>query len=246
MTEPEPEREELKPERAMNNDRILGIENRTENSKTVQHFHGLTRKGKVSLVRGLLGNQEIGDDLDIKINLFWYGFRDYIAQCNEEEKPTKEQVGKIYGDIFGDLQNHVSGFQAQEHPRSFAGLQPHNYSSAEDFFQELFENLGHTEIDIVIQCGKQLLLGEAKSESSLNTDSRYVLVHQLIRQHVMATVLAQVAGADLEIFHFLVGDADRVQSLRNTVQVKFMIHKGWLKPENVLSWEQVAKLTSGG
>ena len=232
----------------MSNDRILGIENRTENWKTVQHFHGLTRKEKVGLVRGLLGNQEIGDDVDIKINLFWYGFRDYIAKCKDEGKPlpTKEQAGKIYGDLFGDLRNDVSDFQAPEHPRSFTGLQPHNYCSAEDYFQELFENLGHTEIDIVIQCGKQLILGEAKSESPLDANSRYVLVHQLIRQHVMARTLVQVIGADLEIFHFLVGDADRVQSLRNTVQVKFMTHKCWLKPENVLSWEQVAQLTGGG
>lgn len=232
----------------MSNAEILGIENRTENWKTVQYFHGLARGEKVGLVRGLLGNQEVGGEVDIKINLFWYGFRDYIAKCKEEEKPppTKKQAGEIYRDLFRDLQNDVSDFQDPVHPRSFTDLKPHNYSSEEGYFQELFENLGHTEIDIVIQCGKQLLLGEAKYESPLNTNSRYVLVHQLIRQHVMARTLVQHVGADLEISHFLVGDADRVESLRNTVQVKFMNHQGWLNPANVLSWEQVAELTGGG
>ena len=231
----------------MSNDRILGIENRTENSKTVQHFHGLTREKQVRLVRCLLGNQEVGDDVDIKINLFWYGFRDYIAKCKDEGKPppTKEQAGKIFGDLFGDLRNDVSKFQDPDLPRGFTPLQPRNYSSEEDHFKELFDNLRHTEIDIVIQCGKHLILGEAKYQSSLDTKSRYILVHQLIRQHVMARILLKVCGTDLEISHFLIGDRKRIANLKKRVQVRFMEKQKWLRPENVLSWERIAEMTSG-
>jgi len=32
---------------------------------------------------------------------------------------------------------------------------------------------------------------------------------------------------------------DRVEYLKKTSQVKFMINQGWLKETNVLDWEQV-------
>ena len=41
-------------------------------------------------------------------------------------------------------------------------------------------------IDIVLETTDRLFIGEAKLESTLGSDSDHVLVHQLIRQYVMA------------------------------------------------------------
>lgn len=58
---------------------ILGIENRTENWKTVQHFHGLSNEAKFCLV------QELGEPAgllaeEISLELFWKGLG--IMQIN--------------------------------------------------------------------------------------------------------------------------------------------------------------------
>ena len=46
---------------------------------------------------------------------------------------------------------------------------------------------------------------------------------------------------NLEIVQFVVGD--QPQKLKEEDQARFVIRKGWLKPENVLSWKQIKKLT---
>ena len=47
-------------------------------------------------------------------------------------------------------------------------------------------------IDIVLETTNRLFIGEAKLESALGSDSDHVLVHQLIRQYVMAHILLDV------------------------------------------------------
>ena len=230
----------------MSNEGILGIKNRTENWKTVEHFHGLSDDAKARIVAKLLGSKDF-DSSSIEIQSFWYGFRDYIAKCNDKgvNPPSPEQVGRAYRKIFEGLQSKVSEFRDKDYPRAFATLQPRNYSPSEKYFGQLFDNLRNTEADIVIRCGNKLLIGEAKYESSLNAESKYVLVHQLIRQHVMAKILVDIAGDNLEVQHFLVGDACKLDSLKNTVQVKFMKQQKWLRKENVLSWDCIAAIAEG-
>ena len=92
----------------------------------------------------------------------------------------------------------------------------------------------------------RLFIGEAKLESALGSDSDHVLVHQLIRQYVMARILFDVlvnraVYDSREVVPFVVvEDADYT---RRTSQIRFMVDQKWLRPENVLSWHGVAGLT---
>lgn len=226
----------------MTNDGILGIKNRTENWKTVQHFHGLSRDAQKRLAKKFLGTDDLESN-DIQIELFWYGFRDYIEQCPEGDKPTEEAVEHLYRKYFGDLKDKIQTFPNPKLPPVFKTPGPKNYDSS--YKRELFNNLRHTEIDIAIRSGRNLILGEAKYQSSLDAKSSYVLVHQLIRQRVMAQILLQLSGENLEISHFLVGDKKRLDTMKNRAQVKFMQCQGWLRNDNVLSWECVKAIAEG-
>ena len=224
---------------------ILDIENRTENWKSVEHFHGISEDAKLGLLKAITGSGEVQPN-DIRIELFWYGMRDYIHGCDQNDKPTAQSVTDIYRTEFSDLREEVLGFRAEDAPHAFSPLRPQNYSGSEENQDDLFQNLVNTEIDIVIQSPRHLLIGEAKHESSLNADSSYVLVHQLIRQRVMAKVISELTGSQRQIDHFLIGDAKRLESLKNTVQVKFMINRGWLKEKNVMSWSRIEEIARGG
>ena len=101
-------------------------------------------------------------------------------------------------------------------------------------------------IDIVLETMDRLFIGEAKLESALGSDSDHVLVHQLIRQYVMAHILLDVlvnraVYDSREVVPFVVvEDADYT---RRTSQIRFMVDQKWLRPEDVLSWHDVAGLT---
>ena len=108
-------------------------------------------------------------------------------------------------------------------------------------------NLRNTEIDIVLESPKHLFIGEAKYESTFGTKSDYVLVHQLIRQYVTARILLNLPQRDKthsgkSIVPFLVVDADKIDSVKNMAQVKFMMNQKWLKEKNILTWDQIALL----
>ena len=94
-----------------------------------------------------------------------------------------------------------------------------------------------TEVDVVLETPKHLFIGEVKHESTFGADGKLVLVHQLMRQCVTATILLQLSGENKAVIPFVVGD--RVEYLKKTSQVRFMINQGWLKETNVLDWEQV-------
>ena len=108
--------------------------------------------------------------------------------------------------------------------------------------KRLYDNLFNTEIDIVLETPNSLFIGEAKREAGLGTNGEYVLVHQLIRQFVMASILVHVMGSEKEVVPFLVvADADYT---RKTGQVQFMICQELLKKENVLTWGYIDRLRS--
>ena len=91
-------------------------------------------------------------------------------------------------------------------------------------------------LGISLETPGTLFVGEAKHEMSFSARGNLVLVHQLIRQHVMATILVAVAGEQpgKKVVHFVVGD--KIGKLKRSAQVRFMISQGWLMDENVLEW----------
>ena len=232
---------------------ILGIENRTENWKTVENFHALSDDAKVKLVKRLLepyqDAQEIAPD-SVKVELFWKGVRDY------KETIPATQWKDVYQSLFGGLRGEIEAFNAEaryarRHP--LKDLKDWNYRVPDDILvpgrnstktpsaETLRSNLLSTEIDIVLETPSHLFIGEAKHESDLGGDSRYVLVHQLIRQYVLAKILLKKLEEDRKIVQFLVGSD--VEYLKKKEQVKFVEKQGWLMKKNILSWDCVKAIT---
>ena len=245
---------------------ILGIENRTENWKTVEHFYGLSDDAKVKLVKRLLKPLDTQPEVqakDIKIELFWEGMRDYRHWLQKNDQPDIEagELAKLYVCLFSTLREDVKQFieNQDEYKYRFQELKRHNYAVGDSIEvpkrqgktigaqEELMSNLSHTEIDIVVATPTHLFIGEAKHTSNLGAKSSYVLVHQLIRQYVMAGILVAQRQESHKIVPFVIGDKKKLSSLRNTAQVQFMIQQGrnkpgWLKEKNVLSWHTMKAL----
>ena len=115
----------------------------------------------------------------------------------------------------------------------------HYVSDGERAESRLTNNLLGTEIDVVLETPKHLFIGEVKHESTFGADGKLVLVHQLVRQYVTATILLQIAGEHKEVIPFVVGD--NTDYLKKTSQVRFMISQGWLSQANVLDWGDVKR-----
>ena len=92
---------------------ILGIENQTENWKTVQSFapyHG-SAEARYRLAQRLL--QPLGTFVDcqpqeVQLELFWNGMRDYLKVTAEwKELPNEKAKIKLYGSKFVDIYNEL-------------------------------------------------------------------------------------------------------------------------------------------
>ena len=124
--------------------------------------------------------------------------------------------------------------------------------------KKLYDNLRNTEIDIVLVTPKYLYIGEAKDESRLDVKYGYVLMHQLIRQYVMAAILLDWIRCDKEIVPFVIGHAERLKcnhkNLKHINQVNFMLDQVCaedktsrllcLREEHILTWAHIEKLAS--
>ena len=210
---------------------ILGIDNRTENWKTVQHFHGLSDAAKVALAQRLGEPADTAAE-DIEIELFWYGIRDY--------KRDRELV-EIYGCLFSALREKISAFEFKR-SRGLGLPMERNYTvpaSPEDT-NRLVRNLTNTEIDIVLETPNRIYIGEAKFVSErLGANGSYVLVHQLLREYVTARILVHLTGTGKVVVPFVVtADTD---TMRKRAQVEFMIGQGWLRKKNILAWGELAR-----
>ena len=224
---------------------ILGIKNRTENWKTAEDFSPFFRNQglRLSLVKRL-GEPDGTDPAEVRLELFWKGVRDHLHQ-NKGKKSDKllsedniADLADCYTTLFPDLRNRIEAF------RGFKNLQDLNYDATTSIRKtKLANNLLNTEIDIVLETPHCLFIGEAKDESSLDADGTLVLVHQLIRQYVMAKVLVHTKDEKKKIVPFVVGNKDRLSSIRNTDQVRFMKDQGWLEDHNVLSWDYIEELS---
>ena len=70
-----------------------------------------------------------------------------------------------------------------------------------------------------------------------SADKSLLLVHQLIRQYVTASLLVDRLECEIEVVPFLIV-CDREKS-KQYEQVKFMCNQGWLREENILEWKDV-------
>lgn len=219
---------------------ILGIENRTENWRTANILSPLAEKpsARSFLASRLVGSTErFGDDIEFE--LFWRGMRDYMEQCKRQENPDKgryeDLVLECYRSCFSHLREKIECFSG------FRDLEPHNYVADNEYKNKLYSNLLHTEVDIVLQTPRHLCIGEAKWKSPLDAKSDYVLVHQLVRQYVMARILVELTRCQKDIIPFVVGDFATKPD-----QVKFMIEMGYLSDGNVLSWKDLSEILGTG
>ena len=215
---------------------ILGIDNRTENWKTVQHFHGLSDAAKVALVRRLGEPKDTAAE-EIGIELFWRGMRDFDF-C-KEVKP--DDLVKTYRRIFGNLRKEICEFD---------GLSlPEGRSYAVSDVEALVSNIKNTEVDIVLETPDRIFIGEAKYESDLGTGSS-VLVHQLIRQYVTARILVHLSDRKKRVVPFVVARKSDLPTIMKKKQIQFMMAERqnkevWLCKKNILSWGEVNDMRFG-
>lgn len=225
---------------------ILGITNRTENWKTASSFAPFfaDAPARRNLVNRLL--EPLGEPLDdgeVQIELFWQGVRDQMAKEGWTKRGKGEQAeviagfADLYNRRFPELRQAVEAFSGLALPREW------NYRPVgpDRERESLFDTLWSTEIDIVLESPNHLFIGEAKHESRFGSSGALILVHQLPRQYVMATILTHYIGKPKEIVPFVVGDSP--QNLKsNHEQVKFMVKQDWLKEANILSWDDIVAI----
>ncbi len=91
---------------------ILGIDNRTENWKTAKTFAPIiTNKKQVlitnKIIENVTGNLTNLNPEDVKIELFFVGFRDYIYSTKKSNDEIQNEVTKIYDDVFPNLRQDI-------------------------------------------------------------------------------------------------------------------------------------------
>ena len=211
------------------------IENRTENWKTVEHFHGISEVAKQRLAKRLCDSED-AHGKDLQVELFWYGMRDYLYSETGPNEQHFPDLARRYENLFHDLRKKVEGFVDQG--KFKLKLKDHHYRpsgkspSGKDGATLLGNNLVGTEIDVVLETPNSLFIGEAKDESDFDAKSPYVLVHQLIRQYVMTKILVERLGSKKKVVPFVVRNEPKG---REQAQVQFMVKQGWLPERNILT-----------
>ncbi len=211
---------------------ILGINNRTENWKTARHFHPFFGDAGVELAERL-GEPKGTAKGEVQLELYWKGMRDHLHDCEKEN--ADNELAERYECLFPDLRNAIKDFEGLRLPNGS------NYRvDATENKSKFRNNLINTEIDIVLASPGHLYIGEAKHEMSFGADGNLILVHQLIRQYVMAKILLDIRGCTKKVIPFVVGD--NAKRLRKSRQVAFMIDRGWMCEKNVLKWREIQDL----
>ena len=191
----------------------------------------------------LLGEDWQIEPHEVRLELFWKGMRDYIYRMPRGSRLKPSECVRAYNKMFANLRHDIVKFIDGTPENPFRTLKDGNYDVSNLSGEKgLFQNLRNTEIDIVLESPSLLLIGEAKQESNLGADGSLVLVHQLIRQYVMAKILLHLMESSKIVVPFVVVDKDKRDSVLNTRQVNFMLSQGWLKRENVLTWDDIRGL----
>lgn len=217
---------------------ILGIENRTENWKTAAHLVPLKMNDQVGGLAARLAPNLPHRSEEPELELFWKGMRDYKSKNEVDVETLSLNVATAYNLHFAGLRSDVQRIGG------FKNLRSHNYDVSTLKHQSmLFQNLRNTEVDIVLEDSESLFIGEAKHYMGFGADGKLILVHQLVRQYVMARILVELS-VDTEkkrVVPFVVGDD--VKNLMQFNQIRFMINQGWLQEENVLSWQEIREIS---
>jgi hypothetical protein len=231
---------------------VLDIPNRTENWKTAQTFIPLVNNNKLhvlasTIIKNAKGNQAELDTDNPVLELFWKGFRDYCHNKGKA-KPEPAEAISLYNILFSNLRDQICEYNKAAPPKEqLQKLKPHNYVCKQNTSQIFLANLLNTEIDIVVSVPGYLLIGEAKHEETFGANSKHVLVHQLIRQYVMANILINLMDhnnkerAKTNIVPFII--CDNVEQTQKSAQIKFLNSQGWLFLENVFSWDMISQLS---
>ena len=214
---------------------ILDIINRTENWKTAVYFSPLFNGNSARLAERL-GEFPKPQSEDVKLELFWRGMRDFLNITGVKKEFARQDYADLYVRLFPDLRRSIEEFG------EFHKLQPDNYDvSNDDRRVNLANNLANTEIDVVLETPNHIFIGEAKHKMTFGANGDLVLVHQLIRQYVMAKTLIEFSNKRKAVIPFVV--CDNVDAVMKTSQVHFMIEQGWLNAENVLDWKEIKKIS---
>ena len=174
--------------------------------------------------------------------------RDHLKVTEEwKELPTQEDKIEFYGSKFVDTYNDLyAKLRSELLAYGVTVSKGVNYNVSDKQGREkLYHHLHGTEFDVVLEAPGLLFLGEAKLGGSFNDSDDGVLRHQLVKQYVVTNILLRFMGRQndgemLEIVPFVVGDDP--DKLKNSQQANFMIDKGWLKADNIMSWEDINKL----
>ena len=231
---------------------ILGIPNRTENWKTAQTFAPfIGNQFALRLLAERLSGETPGQEEEVELELFWTGGRDYWYAAKENNavvKPSPESLGRAYNHYFRnsrDLREEIEEFRKGEpSTKTFQSLLCRNYNVAGENAKKLTNHFRNTEFDVVLETSKYLFIGEAKDESNFDAKSKYVLVHQLIRQYVIAQILVHLAKRPKTIVPFVVAPGNKLKDLKKNSQIRFMMKEGYLKDSNILSWGTLTPLPS--
>ena len=186
------------------------------------------------------------------MELFWKGARDWL-HCHPDEdrqKKAREELWNSYTANFDLLRNQICAVRSGMKKPKIRGLETDNYATGSDVKERLVDNLRNTEIDIVLQTSDFLFIGEAKHESTFHANSKFVLVHQLVRQYVTAKVLSNVTGCKRMLVPFVIGDCR--EHLLKTSQVNLMTQlkrangeAAWMDEDNVLTWNCLENIATG-
>ena len=241
----------IKEERNMG---ILGIENRTENWKTVETFTPFfdNPDGRVRLAQRLL--KPLGKSLDfqleeVQLELFWNGMRDFLKkQPDWKSLPNQDAKIEKFGPVFAELyQREYSTLRTEILGNRMSLPEDFNYNvSGADGKKKLYHHLHGTEFDVVLEAPGYLFVGEGKFMGDFSDNRNGVLKHQLVKQFVVANITSmflQERGESerVKVVPFVV--SDHPEKIREKQQVKFMIGKGCMSSDNILSWDCIEKLS---
>ncbi len=251
---------------------ILGIENRTENFKTAKTFAPFLVDDSVSAEPKLRLAKKLGEPDSPDVTLFFYPVRDYLvsesggkasgSQYDANVELIRGKAYRVYRKLFGpkgetcDLEGSVRKYWTDRDASK--NINPQNYSAAPERKEKLFSNMRRTEVDIVLTTDKRVYIGEAKYESRFDSDGDNVLVHQLIRQYVVARVMVEIhpEWKGKEIIPFIVCETGTKKRIFDSLdspnqngrflQVRFMIEEmKVLKPGNILTWKDIKDIAKG-
>ncbi len=226
---------------------ILGITNRTENFKTAKTFAPFLVDDSMSAERRLRLAKKLGEPgdtaaKDVTLELFWKGMRDALPQGERSYSENRAyELAKRYQEHFSGLRDKIEQFEG---PPRFEPLKAHNYR-ADDIDQKksLYNSLLNAEIDIVLETPNHLYIGEAKDESGFHASSKLVLVHQLIRQYVLAKTLPSHISKK-QVVPFIVRPR-KDHGGDEKAQVEFMKKHYRLTDANILTWDDIDRIAKG-